>query len=242
MSERVQIGVDAIVPSFADILHGQGMPSDAVVKDKIRDLVETSLSIFSSEARPGCVIRDVSRGEFDEIFFGDGRNDEEAPLQAIYSRADHLVLFALTVGHELSQSIEGFFKHNDFALGSMLDTVASLAVENSVGLLESRTAKRLAGKEGAADGAVVLNYSPGYCGWHISAQSKVFHCLHPEHIGITLNDSYLMTPLKSATGVLVHGDRAIHDFDIGFRFCRACKDKTCLDRKSKLSFVTHPLL
>ena len=242
MSECLQVAPDEIAPSIADILHGQGMPADAVVSDRIRALVEISLGIFASAANPCGITRDVSRSEFDEIFHGEGRNDEEAPLKTIYPKADHLELFALTMGHELGRRIEGLLKSNDFALASMLDTTASLAVENSVGLLEGRIAKRLAGDATATASSAALNYSPGYCGWHISAQNKIFRYLGPEQIGITLNDSYLMTPLKSATGLIVHGQKTIHDFDIGFRFCRACKDKTCLERRDRLSSVNHSTL
>lgn len=242
MTETARVPIEAIAPSFEDILRGQGMPPQAIVKDRVRDLVETSQAILAAEAQPCSVTGDVSRAEFDGIFRGQGRNEAEAPLKDIYPRARHLVLFALTMGRGLGERIEGFLEHNDFALAAMLDTAASLAVENYVGLLERRVAERYAGNDAAADDSVVLNYSPGYCGWHISAQDQVFRYLDPRQIGITLNESQLMTPLKSATGVLVHGPRAIHEFDIGFRFCRACRDKTCLDRRDRLSSVNHTTL
>lgn len=235
MTGLVPIALDGIMPSFKAILRGQGVPPNAVISGRIRTLIGKSLDIFSSEARPCCVTRDVSMGDFDEIFRGEGYNEEQAPLKAIYRRADHLVLFALTMGHEISRSIGAFFGKNDFALGSMLDTVASVAVENSVAYLENFAAKEFTGKRTTAAGGVVLNYSPGYCGWHIGAQKNVFRYLRPEQIGITLNDSCLMTPLKSATGVLVRGDKAIHIFENGFSFCRTCKDQTCLDRMDRLS-------
>ena len=240
MTETAQVPLDAIAPSFEDILRGQGMPAEAAVRDRIRALVETSQRILAAEARPRSVTGDVSRAEFDEIFRGQGHNEEEAPLQGIYPQARHLVLFALTMGRRLGERIEGLLKDNDFALAAMLDTAASLAVENFVGLLERRAAERFAGN--GQDDSAVLNYSPGYCGWHISAQTQIFRRLDPGQIGITLNDSHLMTPLKSATGILVHGHRSIHDFDIGFRFCRACRDKTCLDRRDRLSSVNHTTL
>lgn len=235
MTAPVQIPLDAIVPSFADILRGQGMPPNVFIKDKVRTLVETSLEILASDAHPCCISCNVSVSQFDEIFQGEGRNEQDAPLKAIYPQAEHLVLFALTMGADLSQRIEGFFRNSDFALGAMLDTVASLAVENTVGLLETRLARTLAGNQ--SNGSVTLNYSPGYCGWHLSAQKKVFQHLHPEQIGITLNDSCLMTPLKSTTGVLVHGDKTIHDFDNRFDFCRTCRDRTCVARRAALSPV-----
>ena len=242
MTETAQVPLEAIAPSFEDILRGQGIPPQAIVKDRIRALVEVSQGILADEARPCSITAEVSRAEFDGIFRGQGHNEEEAPLKDIYPRAQHLVLFALTMGPGLGERIEGFLKQNNFALATMLDTAASLAVENFVGLLEKLVAKRFAGNGLASDDSVVLNYSPGYCGWHISAQKQVFRYLDPQQIGITLNDSQLMTPLKSATGVLVHGHRAIHVFDIGFRFCRACRDKTCLDRRDRLSPVNHTTL
>jgi hypothetical protein len=242
VTETARVPLEAIAPTFEDILRGQGLPPQAIVKDRIRALVETSQGILAAEARPRSITGEVSRAEFDAIFRGQGHNEEEAPLKDIYPQARHLVLFALTMGPGPGERIEAFLKQNDFALAAMLDTAASLAVENFVGLLERRVAERFAGNDAAVDDSVVLNYSPGYCGWHVSAQNGLFRYLDPQQIGITLNDSQLMTPLKSATGVLVHGDRAIHDFDIGFRFCRACRDKTCLDRRDRLSSVNHPTL
>ena len=239
MTETAQVPLEAIAPSFEDILRGQGVPPQAIITERIRALVETSQGILAAEARPCSITGEVSRADFDAIFRGQGHNEEEAPLKDIYPQARHLVLFALTMGPGPGERIEGFLKHNDFALAAMLDTAASLAVENFVGLLERRVAERFAGNGTASDDSVVLNYSPGYCGWHVSAQHELFRYLDPQQIGITLNDSQLMTPLKSATGVLVHGHRAIHEFDIGFRFCRACRDKTCLDRRDRLSSVNH---
>lgn len=235
MTDRVPLSPRAVVPSLGDVLHAQGIPPGAFVKDKVRALAEASLDAFLSQAQPRCITAEVSCDEFGEIFRGDGRNDDEAPLAAIYPQADRLVLFALTMGHEVSRTIADLMENNDFAFGSMLDSVASLAVENSIALLEDRVAGTPVGDRAANGNHRTLNYSPGYCGWHISAQVKLFHRLDPGQLGITLNDSCLMTPLKSATGVLVRGERAIHDFDIGFRFCRHCRDKTCLERRCSRS-------
>jgi hypothetical protein len=230
----VNIDVGRILPSRADILRRQGVPPSAPVTDRVAALVEQALETFSSSAEPACVAADVSIGVFDGIFRGEGGNDDDAPLRTIYPKADHLVLFALTMGHGVSGRIADYLGGNDFAKGSMLDTAASLAVENSVGLLERLAAEECAGKGLKTEGCGVLNYSPGYCGWHLGAQKSIFRHLNPGRIGITLNDSYLMTPLKSATGVLVHGERTIHDFDNGFNFCSACSDQTCLDRMDRV--------
>ena len=50
-------------------------------------------------------------------------------------------------------------------------------------------------------------FSPGYCGWHVSEQKKLFP-LFPsaEPCGIRLTDSSLMLPIKSVSGVIGLGD------------------------------------
>ena len=49
-------------------------------------------------------------------------------------------------------------------------------------------------------------YSPGYCGWHVSEQQKLFP-LFPvaAPCGIRLTDSSLMVPIKSVSGVIGTG-------------------------------------
>ncbi len=46
-------------------------------------------------------------------------------------------------------------------------------------------------------------FSPGYGDWALAAQRDVFRLLAPSHhIGVCLNDSLLMTPVKSVTAVI----------------------------------------
>ncbi|MFC1734178.1 vitamin B12 dependent-methionine synthase activation domain-containing protein, partial [candidate division KSB1 bacterium] len=127
-----------------------------------------------------------------------------------------------------------FFDENDFAIAAMLDSVASLAADKAVELCESYYLEYLVKNGLEHTDTSVLSYSPGYCGWHLSAQGKLFRFLRPERIGITLNDSYLMTPLKSVTGLLAAGDREIHLFECNFSFCGECKTFSCRERMESL--------
>jgi hypothetical protein len=234
MFEFVEIEVDKIIPSIEDILRSQGIPRGSIIKDSIKNLIEESLSLFLSETYPSCLIKEISINNFDEIFAAEGTNEEEAPLKTIYPQADNLVLFALTMGSGVSERIMELFNCNDFALGSMLDTVASLAADKSVDFLETYVQKKLTKKKMTKNSGMVLSYSPGYCGWNISAQKKLFLYLHPEQIGITLNESCLMTPLKSISGVLINGNKNIHNFENSFGFCSSCKAQSCLERKERI--------
>ncbi|MCJ7553288.1 MAG: hypothetical protein MUO34_05325, partial [Ignavibacteriaceae bacterium] len=230
----VDININEIVPSTEDIILSQGIPKGSVIKENIKKLLDDSLSLFLTEAHPFCIIREISENDFGEIFIGEGTNEEEAPLKEIYPQADHLELFAVTMGSGISERITELFNCSDFAIGSMLDSVASLAADKSVALLEKHVTKKLIEKKMTRNSSMVLSYSPGYCGWHISAQKKLFLYLHPEQIGISLNESYLMTPLKSVTGVLINGNKNIHNFENSFSFCYNCKAQSCIERKERI--------
>jgi hypothetical protein len=101
--------------------------------------------------------------------------------------------------------------------------VASAAADG----LAERLAARFAGDD---DGSRALAYSPGYCGWHVSGQGRLFARLRPEEIGVTLNASFLMQPLKSISGVLVRGPGRIHRFAPDYPFCADCAGQPCRAR------------
>ena len=111
----------------------------------------------------------------------------------------------------------------------MLDAVASIATDNAGRVAEEWAERQAAGQKDSALSRAFL-YSPGYCGWHISGQAKLFFRLRPEKIGISLNASFLMNPLKSISGVLVAGPAAIHQFSEVYPFCTYCKSPICRER------------
>jgi len=230
----MQINLKEVIPQREDVLINQGFPKNAVVHYRIHDLLSESIEIFRTSAQPVSILSEVSISEFEGIFQGEGKNEGEIPLQNIFPCANRLALFAITMGSEVSAKITNYFEKNDFALGSMLDSVASLAAENAVEVKELDFFNTNVKNQPDSTDNCVLSYSPGYCGWHISAQKKLFKYLQPEQIGISLNSSYLMSPIKSVTGVLVEGRKEIHIFKSNFPFCSICKDKTCRDRIKKL--------
>jgi hypothetical protein len=234
MTESVKITADEIIPLIEDITLQQGIPKGSIIKDNIKSLIEKSLTIFRMEARPNCILSEISQDEFNIIFTGEGNNENETPLKLIYPQADHLVLFAVTMGAEISQMVTELFNKNDFALGSMVDTVASLAADRSVELLENHITEKFVGNKLTNNSFMTLSYSPGYCGWNIDAQKKLFSFLQPQQIGISLNESCLMTPLKSVTGVLVYGNKSIHQFDNNFSFCFDCRAQSCIERIERI--------
>ena len=234
MNQRVPLNINDIIPASKDVLNHQGIPEDAVIPDHIISLFEDAIIVFKEKAKPISIIKKVTVSEFDDIFEGERRNEDQAPLENIYPHSDNLALFALTVGSEIVDTINDLFNKKDFAPGAMLDSVASMAADKSVEVIEKYLFNYLSERNLTKNDSIVLGYSPGYCGWDLSGQKKLFQHLNTGEIGITLNESFLMSPLKSVSGVLVHGDKEIHVFESSFTFCSYCKNQTCYDRIEKI--------
>jgi hypothetical protein len=220
--ERLQPRAEAVYESLG--LQGGSRPSLRSVA-----LLEQALALLKACSEPLGASVPVSADEFADIFAGNGQNAPDTPLQKIFPRADRLHLFAFTLGAPISAEIKRLFACGDFALGAVLDAAASLATDGA-GRVAEEWAESQAMGSGTGAGPQALLYSPGYCGWHISGQEKLFARLRPQRIGISLSASFLMDPLKSISGVLVAGPAAIHRFSEVYPFCGQCKSPTCRER------------
>lgn len=226
MPEIINPLLSDILPSKEDVLKFQGVKNIDDISDILIDSLELSLELLKDKSKPIAIMEECSKSDFTDIYLGEGENAADSPLPQIIKNAEKLRLFAVTIGENVSEEINKYFDQNEFPIGSFIDSGASLTADNIVGILESRVDNQ----------STILAYSPGYCGWHVSGQKKLFHFLKPDKIGITLNDSYLMTPLKSVSGVLVSGPSDIHIFDNNYSFCEDCTTYSC---KIRIKSITN---
>ncbi len=222
------------MPTPADVLAQQGVPPDAPVRADIQEICARALELLDETASIVGIVSEISLQDFAVVFEGEGRNEADTPVGDIYSQSDHLLLFTVTVGEETSNTIDKLFQTNDFALGFMLDAAASVTADGAAAHIERDFSNSLAEGGWNIEAGAALRYSPGYCGWHISGQKKLFAYLHPEQIGVTLRDSFLMEPMKSVSGVVLAGPREMHDFEPYFPSCATCETLSCRDRISAL--------
>jgi hypothetical protein len=199
--------------------------NDSPLAPQVRSLIEGARSLFLESARPRGVYQTIDLGTFEEVYRGDGDNDDDTPLELVLEDAVTLALFAVTLGEEVSGHISELFADDNAARGYVLDQVASIAADQLV-----QNARRRFAVNGSSDGAAVLPYSPGYCGWHVSGQRALFARLEPDDLGISLNESCLMHPIKSVSGVLVAAPIEAHDFEPAFPCCAVCTTFACRDR------------
>jgi hypothetical protein len=216
-------------PEAAAIYGALGLRDGVRPSPRSAALLERALELFQAHAEPKGVSESITADEFAAIYAGQGLNALETPLQNIFVQAGSLRLFAFTLGEAVSAKIKELFAGDDFALGTVLDAVASLAADRAANVAEEWLENQSPEPKAGALAKAFL-YSPGYCGWHISGQATLFARLRPDRIGITLNSSFLMCPLKSISGVLVAGPAAIHHFSGTYPFCGQCQSPACRDR------------
>ncbi len=230
MAQVLTLSIAEAAPAREAVLENQGIPLGRPLSERVNAILDAACVLLRRAARPRGILADITISDFALVYAGEGRNEPSTPVGDIFGRADRLALFAVTLGEQVSREIQSRFDGGEFALGSMLDAAASVAADNLAAVIERRYGTALAA-EGALDArAGVLRYSPGYCGWHVSGQGRLFAYLHPEEIGITLGESYLMRPLKSVSGVLIAGPREIHRFQDTYPFCDQCETRGCRER------------
>ncbi|MHC5006473.1 MAG: vitamin B12 dependent-methionine synthase activation domain-containing protein [Planctomycetota bacterium] len=230
MTEIVTFPPDDVVPHRAPVLAHQGIAAGRSVSAAVEETWREAQDLFPEFAEPVGMFREIEGPAFARVYEGEGHNEPRTPVGDIAPRAERLALFAATLGPRISREIAERFASNDLALGCMLDSVASIAADGLARRLEQRYRDRLENAGQVGPDARALCYSPGYCGWHISGQMKLFEFLHPDEIGITLRESFLMDPLKSVSGIVLVGPREIHEFDMDYAFCAECRTRSCRAR------------
>ncbi len=228
----IQFAFDDVRPTEEAVQTRIGMPGDATVAPAVRLLLHDARETIAALAEPRGVFQSITKADYETVYRGEGRNAAESPLDLIAPRAEALALFVGTIGEETGKEIRRLFRKDDPALAMMLDAYASETTNRVAEMLAKTFLHELDGEISIA--ARVLPYSPGYCGWHVTGQRALFAAIRPEDIGVTLQPSCLMTPIKSVSGVLVAGDAAVHRFRPRWAFCDECRERDCGPRMASV--------
>jgi hypothetical protein len=140
-------------------------------------------------------------------------------------KSDSIAVFLCTAGEEIGKRSRRAMKDRDFLRGYVYDVIGSEIVESAADLMQNEL-----DKSAVASGNKITNrYSPGYCGWNVSEQHKLFQLIPYNYCGIKLNESALMDPEKSVSGFIGIGQNVKSNPYI----CQICDMKDCIYRKVK---------
>ncbi len=147
------------------------------------------------------------------------------------NKSDSVALFACTAGNDVIKKSRELMKEGELLTGYVYDVFGSLVVEEAMDRIHDSLRNKM-----QEEGLKITNrYSPGYCGWDVSEQKKLFSLLPNNFCGIELTDSCLMRPIKSVSGIIGIGKSVkFNEYT-----CNLCDEEDCLYRnlrhKSTLS-------
>lgn len=171
---------------------------------------------------------------FENIIYNDQEKTVEADgvkfnlKKIIFSqirKAGSAAIFLCTSGKEPGIRSRISMKEGDLLRGYVYDTIGSEIVETAADLMQNELEYEIfnTGKK------ITNRFSPGYCGWDVAEQEKLFQLMPDNYCEIKLNPSALMDPEKSVSGIIGIGQNVKrHPYS-----CNLCDMKDCLYRKAK---------
>jgi hypothetical protein len=191
------------------------------------DIIEAVLN----EARNICNIK-AQFSVFNEISFDSVSKSTEINkisfqlnkiVFAQLKKSESLALFLCTAGEEIGKRSRKAMQERDFLIGYIYDVVGSEIVEAATDIMQADLENKM-----LSSGRKITNrYSPGYCGWDVAEQHKLFSLLPENFCEIQLTSSALMEPEKSVSGIIGIG-REVKNNPYT---CRMCDLKDCTFRR-----------
>jgi hypothetical protein len=139
-------------------------------------------------------------------------------------RTEAVAVLACTAGSEIGERSRELLV-SDPLKGYILDIIGSLVVDATADKMQEELELLL-----RQSGLNITNrYSPGYCGWNVSEQHKLFRLMPDNFCGIELTKSALMNPVKSVSGIIGIGQKVKYNNYT----CSYCDLKDCSFRGLK---------
>lgn len=140
-------------------------------------------------------------------------------------RSDSVAVFLCTAGAEIGIRSKKAMQERDFLKGYIYDVVGSEITEAAADIMQEGLEKYMldSGKK------ITNRYSPGYCGWDVAEQHKLFELIPENYCGIQLTPSALMDPVKSISGIIGIGKNVRYNPYT----CRMCEMNDCLYRRAR---------
>lgn len=138
-------------------------------------------------------------------------------------KSKRIAIFVATAGLEYEKLVSEIKMEDDCISSFILDSIGTCLVENTGNYMEEILEKEI------ADDNHTNRFSPGYCGWNVVEQQKLFSLLPQRICDIRLSDSCLMYPIKSISGFIGIGK----EVSTKIYSCHICEMKSCFKRKLK---------
>jgi hypothetical protein len=188
----------------------------------IREILTESEKLVRPEGGYALFKNIIIDRENKKTIIGDVELGTKSIVTRHMDKSGFIAVFACTAGAEISRLASEYNKKGHTVHAYIADSLGSIVVERAMDMIQEHL-KSLMEQQGLK---ITNRYSPGYCGWELKEQAKLFSLL-PEHFcSISLSDSMLMKPIKSVSGIIGIGKDVIYDLYT----CNYCKDVNCIYR------------
>lgn len=170
------------------------------------------------------VFNDVNAGQQDKTFLiGNTVFHIDKIVYAQIRKSERAALFICTAGPEIGNKSRQLMNERDLLTGYLYDVVGSEVVEAAADLMQGDIEQ-----EAARSGLKITNrYSPGYCGWDVAEQHRLFSFFPDNYCRISLTASALMDPVKSVSGIIGIGENVKRNSYT----CTMCDMDDCIYRR-----------
>jgi hypothetical protein len=155
-----------------------------------------------------------------------GGDHVEIPEEENDPKTVSLAAVVCTLGPNLEKKTQQLMADGDLLTAMFLDAAGVAVLE----MLGGRARKHIKNKAFEAGLFTGCPFGPGYNNLPLDSQKKLFKHVDAEHIGVRLNESGVMLPMKSISFWLrITGDKKTAE-DHGYK-CRKCEMRNCIYRK-----------
>jgi len=208
------------IGEIAEVMGYGNAELDEVISEAIAEMIDSALN----KVRPSYYFS-VHNGTIFEKTISVGKSEFETGkiIGKLLRGSDKIALFVATAGIEFELWSQKLKEEGDYLSLFIADSIGTCIVEKAGDFMERHLEKEL------GELKHTNRFSPGYCGWHVSEQKKLFKML-PENIcGVELKESCLMVPIKSISGIIGIGP----DVKAKVYSCNVCDMDNCYLRRNK---------
>ncbi len=196
------------------------------IPDNIPGLIEEYLGKTTeiSAIKGGYIIcNDVKIIEDKTIIVDDVEFHTDEIITSQIRNSEMIALFICTAGAGIDTMSRSLYAKGNILDSYIVDTIGSAIVESAMDKIHEQLATQMEFFEYR----LTNRFSPGYCGWEVEEQRKVFDFFPSGFCGIRLTDSSFMYPSKSISGIIGIGEnvqsKSYH--------CADCMRRECNYRK-----------
>jgi hypothetical protein len=201
LTEEFELPFDQLTVRVEKVVKAIGYPENAAPKeiiDMVRELLDRSSQYVNVKCGYVWLTSEDIDGDGEHLYLDDVTFHTKRIVGVPLRKMSEAVLFVGTIGGEFDKWSKETFDSGDPLFGYIIDSIGSELAESMADWLEKKIIAQ-ANKEGKK---CSNRYSPGYCGWDVYEQHKLFNFLPKDFCGISLSETALMRPQKSVSGII----------------------------------------